>query len=157
MGLGHKSDWCHCGFPSGAEPASLHMLVAAMWMAGALRREHPGQYQNVSVIRTNAMKFLPNYIRKGQLTKMFFLFPVSNAPACGMLLELRAGVWEWGMTIVGVQLWHGMVPAGIAAHWPSVLPATAQQELWGIHRPRPHLAPSHMLRIRPPWLHTCGA
>jgi tRNA (guanine-N7-)-methyltransferase len=39
-----------------------------------LRREHPGQYQNVSVLRTNAMKFLPNYFRKGQLEKMFFLF-----------------------------------------------------------------------------------
>eukprot|EP00898_Chlorokybus_atmophyticus_P007061 jgi/Chlat1/7356/Chrsp59S06977 len=32
-------------------------------------------YTNVSVIRTNAMKYLPNYFRKGQLTKMFFLFP----------------------------------------------------------------------------------
>jgi len=30
---------------------------------------------NVSVIRTNAMKFLPNYFRKGQLEKMFFCFP----------------------------------------------------------------------------------
>lgn len=42
---------------------------------GALRREHPGQYGNVSVMRTNAMKYLPNYFKKGQLTKMFFLFP----------------------------------------------------------------------------------
>eukprot|EP00899_Mesostigma_viride_P028105 jgi/Mesvir1/847/Mv17420-RA.1 len=40
-----------------------------------LRRNHPGQYGNISCIRTNAMKFLPNYFRKGQLTKMFFLFP----------------------------------------------------------------------------------
>lgn len=45
--------------------------------AACLRREHPGQYQNVSVLRTNAMKFLPNYFRKGQLEKMFFLFAVS--------------------------------------------------------------------------------
>jgi len=30
---------------------------------------------NVSVLRTNAMKFLPNYFRKGQLEKMFFCFP----------------------------------------------------------------------------------
>ncbi|KAI5118993.1 hypothetical protein M0805_004403 [Coniferiporia weirii] len=34
-----------------------------------------GPYQNVAVIRANAMKFLPNYIHKGQLSKMFFLFP----------------------------------------------------------------------------------
>lgn len=32
-------------------------------------------HHNVSVIRTNAMKFLPNYFRKGQLQKMFFCFP----------------------------------------------------------------------------------
>jgi tRNA G46 methylase TrmB len=27
------------------------------------------------VLRTNAMKYLPNYFEKGQLEKMFFLFP----------------------------------------------------------------------------------
>ena len=41
----------------------------------ALREQQPGSYQNVSVIRANAMKFLPNFYRKGQLSKMFFLFP----------------------------------------------------------------------------------
>lgn len=41
----------------------------------ALRGQHPGEYQNISVIRANAMKFLPNFFRKGQLEKMFFLFP----------------------------------------------------------------------------------
>lgn len=41
----------------------------------ALRREHPGQYENISCIRTNSMKYLPNFFRKGQLTKLFFLFP----------------------------------------------------------------------------------
>jgi len=41
----------------------------------ALRKAHPGQYQNISVVRTNSMKFLPNYFEKGELEKMFFLFP----------------------------------------------------------------------------------
>ena len=41
----------------------------------ALRQAHPGQHHNVSVIRTNAMKHLPNYFQKGQLSKMFFLYP----------------------------------------------------------------------------------
>ena len=41
----------------------------------ALRVETPGSYQNVSVVRTNAMKYLPRYFGKGQLTKMFFCFP----------------------------------------------------------------------------------
>jgi hypothetical protein len=35
----------------------------------------PGPYENASVVRTNIMKFAPNYFRKGQLKKMFFLFP----------------------------------------------------------------------------------
>ncbi|RHZ46646.1 hypothetical protein Glove_610g8 [Diversispora epigaea] len=41
----------------------------------ALRLQHSGQYQNISIIRMNAMKFLPNFFEKGQLSKMFFLFP----------------------------------------------------------------------------------
>lgn len=41
----------------------------------ALRHEQPGRYGNASVMRTNAMKYLPNYFAKGQLQKMFFLFP----------------------------------------------------------------------------------
>ncbi|CAD6248245.1 unnamed protein product [Miscanthus lutarioriparius] len=41
----------------------------------ALRAANPGQYDNISVVRTNSMKYIPNYFRKAQLTKMFFLFP----------------------------------------------------------------------------------
>lgn len=41
----------------------------------ALREANLGQYQNVSVVRTNSMKYIPYYFRKGQLSKMFFLFP----------------------------------------------------------------------------------
>ncbi|XP_048580628.1 tRNA (guanine-N(7)-)-methyltransferase-like isoform X1 [Nematostella vectensis] len=41
----------------------------------ALREKNPGKYQNIGVLRTNAMKYLPNFFSKGQLTKMFFLFP----------------------------------------------------------------------------------
>jgi len=40
----------------------------------SLRKDNPGKYNNISVLRTNAMKFCPNIFRKGQLTKMFFLF-----------------------------------------------------------------------------------
>lgn len=40
-----------------------------------LRQMHPGQYENVACVRTNSMKFLTNYFHKGQLTKMFFLYP----------------------------------------------------------------------------------
>ncbi|KAF9466442.1 putative methyltransferase [Collybia nuda] len=32
-------------------------------------------YQNVSIVRANAMKFLPNYFTKHSLSSLFFLFP----------------------------------------------------------------------------------
>ncbi|XP_064354530.1 tRNA (guanine-N(7)-)-methyltransferase [Dromaius novaehollandiae] len=41
----------------------------------ALRAAQPGRYDHVACVRANAMKHLPNFFRKGQLSKMFFLFP----------------------------------------------------------------------------------
>lgn len=41
----------------------------------ALRDLHPTKYDNICCIRTNAMKYLPNYFTKGQLRAMFFLYP----------------------------------------------------------------------------------
>ena len=41
----------------------------------ALQHNHPVTYDNIAVIRSNAMKYLPNFFNKGQLTKLFFLFP----------------------------------------------------------------------------------
>lgn len=41
----------------------------------ALRSQNPGAFTNVACLRGNAMKYLPNFFRKGQLSKMFFLFP----------------------------------------------------------------------------------
>ena len=41
----------------------------------ALQQNHPGRYGNAAVLRTNAMKYLPNYFERGELTKLFFLFP----------------------------------------------------------------------------------
>jgi len=39
------------------------------------KHSHTGQYNNIACVRTNAMKYLPNYFSKAQLSKMFFLFP----------------------------------------------------------------------------------
>ncbi|XP_058126724.1 tRNA (guanine-N(7)-)-methyltransferase [Anopheles ziemanni] len=41
----------------------------------ALRALHAGKYENIACIRTNAMKYLPNFFRKHQLEKLFFLYP----------------------------------------------------------------------------------
>ncbi|KAF7312190.1 tRNA (guanine-N(7)-)-methyltransferase [Mycena indigotica] len=35
----------------------------------------PSHYQNVSIVRANAMKFLPNFFGKHSLSAIFFLFP----------------------------------------------------------------------------------
>jgi tRNA (guanine-N7-)-methyltransferase len=39
------------------------------------RRVNEGTCRNISVVRTNAMKFIQNYIEKGAVKKMFILFP----------------------------------------------------------------------------------
>ena len=66
-----------------------HLLRSSLFatVSGALRRENPGQYQNVTCLRSNAMKYLPHYFEKGQLTKMFFLFPVSLANPSHHILQ----------------------------------------------------------------------
>uniref|UniRef100_A0A0K0DF25 tRNA (guanine-N(7)-)-methyltransferase n=1 Tax=Angiostrongylus cantonensis TaxID=6313 RepID=A0A0K0DF25_ANGCA len=40
-----------------------------------LRSAETNGYQNVACLRSNAMKYLPHYFHKHQLTKMFFLYP----------------------------------------------------------------------------------
>lgn len=44
---------------------------------GALRNQNAetGLYQNVACIRANTMKFLPNFFKKQQLSKIFLCFP----------------------------------------------------------------------------------
>lgn len=39
----------------------------------ALRSQYPGEYRNVACLRTNAMKYLPNYFYKGQVYKLIQL------------------------------------------------------------------------------------
>ena len=41
----------------------------------ASRKEHPGSFQNASVLRTNSMKYLSNYFPLHSTTKLFFCFP----------------------------------------------------------------------------------
>ncbi|XP_037050272.1 tRNA (guanine-N(7)-)-methyltransferase [Bradysia coprophila] len=41
----------------------------------ALRQLHPDKYGNIACLRTNAMKYLPNFFEKNQLSKMFFMYP----------------------------------------------------------------------------------
>jgi len=41
----------------------------------ALRANQPNCYDNIACIRTNAIKYLPNFFKKGQIKKMFFLYP----------------------------------------------------------------------------------
>ena len=49
--------------------------VKALRHNASLEENPETDYQNVACIRTNAMKHLPNFFKKGQLSTMFFLFP----------------------------------------------------------------------------------
>ncbi|KAM6504413.1 putative methyltransferase domain containing protein [Amanita muscaria] len=51
--------------------------ISALRVAAATTQAASGNahYRNVSVVRANAMKFLPNYFAKHSLSAMFFLFP----------------------------------------------------------------------------------
>ena len=49
--------------------------VKALRHNASLEDNPETDYQNVACIRTNAMKHLPNFFKKGQLSTMFFLFP----------------------------------------------------------------------------------
>jgi len=48
----------------------------------ALRHQHPDMYQNIACIRTNAMKYLPNYFKKGQVLKSSFRMQLSTPIFC---------------------------------------------------------------------------
>ncbi|XP_041257169.1 tRNA (guanine-N(7)-)-methyltransferase [Onychostruthus taczanowskii] len=41
----------------------------------ALRAAQPGRFGNVACVRGNAMKHLPHFFQRAQLSKLFFLFP----------------------------------------------------------------------------------
>ena len=55
----------------------VHDRIAALRVTSSLEGGHPSSSSchNVSVVRANAMKFLPNYFAKHSLSALFFLFP----------------------------------------------------------------------------------
>lgn len=59
----------------------------------ALRVQEPGHFQNAAVLRTNSMRYLPNYFRRGQLTKLFFCFPDPHFKVSCTLLLLLFSPW----------------------------------------------------------------
>lgn len=50
-------------------------IIALRATAPSIGTDSPGPYQNVSIVRANAMKFTPNYFPKHSLSSLFFLFP----------------------------------------------------------------------------------
>lgn len=84
-------DWCDVGCGFGGLLASLSPVYPNKTMLGLeirdrvadfcrqrveqLRKQHEGEYTNINFERTNVMKFLPYYFRKGSLEKMFFCYP----------------------------------------------------------------------------------
>jgi tRNA (guanine-N7-)-methyltransferase len=50
-------------------------FVQAKIKALRLQNEEKNLYQNIACLRANTMKFLPNFFKKGQLSKIFICFP----------------------------------------------------------------------------------
>ncbi|KAK4048539.1 tRNA (guanine-N(7)-)-methyltransferase (tRNA(m7G46)-methyltransferase) [Microbotryomycetes sp. JL201] len=84
-------------------------------------------YNNVSVMRSNAMKYLPNYFHKGQLKKMFFLFPdphfklrkhKARIISTGLLAEYAYALKIGGLlyTITDVPDLHEWMVSHLAIH-----------------------------------------
>ncbi|VUZ50191.1 unnamed protein product [Hymenolepis diminuta] len=44
----------------------------------ALRQNHPGNYQNIACIRTNAMKYLPNFFKKARSHAHALIRPIGK-------------------------------------------------------------------------------
>ncbi|CAG8602593.1 22992_t:CDS:2 [Gigaspora margarita] len=57
----------------------------------ALRLQHPGQYQNISIIRMNVMKFLPNFFEKGQILPTIELVIYDGQTTTEYAYVLRVG------------------------------------------------------------------
>ncbi|KAG6840929.1 hypothetical protein C0991_003187 [Blastosporella zonata] len=55
--------------------AALRVNAASEAASSSTEVSRAVHYQNISVVRANAMKFLPNYFAKHSLTSLFFLFP----------------------------------------------------------------------------------
>ncbi|KAK3995845.1 putative methyltransferase-domain-containing protein [Cladorrhinum sp. PSN332] len=74
-----------------------------------LRHQNPGTklYQNVSVLRANTMKFLPNFFRKSQLSKIFICFPDPHFKA-------RKHKQRIVSTTLNSEYAHVLKPGGIA-------------------------------------------
>ncbi|KAI0346334.1 putative methyltransferase [Trametopsis cervina] len=49
--------------------------ITALRATSTASSSAPSPYQNISIVRANAMKFLPNYFAKHSLSALFFLFP----------------------------------------------------------------------------------
>eukprot|EP00164_Ancoracysta_twista_P008706 GFYU01012662.1.p1 GENE.GFYU01012662.1~~GFYU01012662.1.p1 ORF type:complete len:257 (+),score=56.29 GFYU01012662.1:47-817(+) len=92
-----------------------------------LQNKCPGEYGNAAAIRTNAMKYLPNYVYKGQIEKIFICFPdphfkkanhrrriVSNV----MLAEYGYAMKDNGLiyTITDVEDLHKWMVSHLDAH-----------------------------------------
>ncbi|KAG5339290.1 hypothetical protein C0989_004898 [Termitomyces sp. Mn162] len=55
--------------------AALRVNAASEAAASSTEGPQTAHYQNISIVRANAMKFLPNYFAKHSLSSLFFLFP----------------------------------------------------------------------------------
>jgi hypothetical protein len=60
--------------PEGGQPWAVSAPASVFWPKVSLWCI-PGRFDHLSVVRTNAMKYLSRFFEKGQLKKIFFCFP----------------------------------------------------------------------------------
>ena len=98
----------------------------------------PGMYQNISAVRSNTMKFLPNFFTPGQLSKIFLCFPDPHFKArkhkarivSGQLNAEYAFVVRPGgkvYTITDVEELHGWIVRHFTGEWKG---GQGVEELW---------------------------
>lgn len=69
----------------------------------SLRASEPGSYQNIACLRSNAMKYLPNFFSKGQVNNCIYLFvfvfPYRVRLVNGMVGLLCEDTWQKGVIL----------------------------------------------------------
>ncbi len=69
-----------------------------------LREANPGQYENASCMRTNCMRYLPNFFRKSQMEKIFICFPDPHFKVTSSLLSFRYTITDTMKTATDEKL-----------------------------------------------------
>lgn len=90
----------------------------------SLRASEPGRYQNIACIRSNAMKYLPNFFCKGQVGLHLCMSPDRTE------MERRVLVRVWTRRLTSTHVW-AVLPVICAVEISRII----EQLWWEVHQP----------------------